>query len=105
MEKRVEIRPWSLLPGFTVCQGQVSAVKSGENYHCLFRMSSGGRAAPMVGRRSTTKPHLQLSGCTPDRAWQRDALSAYTSDTALHSNTPATVDCQVFPATPTVPLV
>lgn len=59
----------------------------------------------MVGRRTSTKPHLPLGGCAPDTARQRDALTAYTSDTAPHSNTPAAVDFQVFPATPTVPLV
>lgn len=44
--RRVEIR---LSPGFSVCQGQVSAVKSRENSRCPFRTSSGGTTAPMRG--------------------------------------------------------
>lgn len=90
--RRVEIRPWSLLPGFSVCPGQVSAVKSRENYPCPFRTSSGGITAPTEGRRSTTLPHPQLSHCSPAIAQAEGCPKSYCPQ-PCHSSTQQCSSC------------
>ena len=108
--RRVEIRPWSLSPGFSVCQGQVSALKSRENHHCPFRTSSGGTATPEEEKHcSTPSPfsaQLLLSSHSPRRGMLQVVLP-----TPRHNSrpqccwvfVPLVVDFQVFPETPITP--
>lgn len=103
--RRVEIRPWSLLPGFSVCQGQVSAVKSRESYRSPSGQAQEELQVPWWGGEAQPCPIPSSAAALRPQPRQRDAPSriAHTPATALHSNAPPVVGFWVFPATPTTP--